>query len=248
MPGFQGPEEYEILRGYITHTQRHFIDIPDLTDFLAALDESAKKRASIVKSGTHWWRAQIGGSGADFLVRLPTAPHPPERMLPPVVFQAEGRANPRGITALYLATDLETAISEVRPSTSHLVTAGRFTTDQELRLIDCSGSRRRDRKWNWEDPDDLDNWVWASINEDFLAPILPDDPFVDYAITQILAQRFRARGFDGVIYDSALTQSGGKNIALFGTENVALDTSSLKLHRVTKVIVVSDCVTGDATS
>lgn len=39
----------------------------------------------------------------------------PDRMTPRRNIASEGRANPKGLPCLYLATDKETAMSEVRP-------------------------------------------------------------------------------------------------------------------------------------
>src|ERR1022692_3299177 len=55
---------------------------------------------------------------------------------------------------------------------------------------------------------------WYSIGEAFSRPVSSSDDVSDYAPTQILAEAFRQRWYDGIIYDSGLNKDG-KNVALF---------------------------------
>ena len=137
----------------------------------------------------------------------------------PVSFEAsEGRANPKEIPCLYLATDKETAMSEVRPWLHSDISVGQFKTVRELKLIDCSvhtpkrgGFRfffqRARRKEKREEA------VWADIDRAFSRPVTPSDKSSDYVPTQIIAERFKNNGVDGVLYKSALAD--GLNLALF---------------------------------
>ncbi len=60
---------------------------------------------------------------------------PPSKMgIPPAEKARNGRANPVGIPYLYLASNLKTAISEIRPSLKDKVTVGRFKLLEPFRL------------------------------------------------------------------------------------------------------------------
>jgi RES domain-containing protein len=119
----------------------------------------------------------------------------------------EGRINPKGIPCLYLATHEDTAMSEVRPWHEARISVGRFELTQDVVLVDCS------QEW----PTDTTNQEavnWHYIGEAFSRPITSTDDVCDYAPTQILAEAFRQRGYDGIIYNSGLNNDG-KNVALF---------------------------------
>jgi RES domain-containing protein len=119
----------------------------------------------------------------------------------------EGRVNPKGIPCLHLATHEDTAMSEVRPWHKARISLARFELTQAVVLVDCS------QEW----PNDLTNTEarnWYSIGEAFSRPVSSSDDVSDYAPTQILAEAFRQRWYDGIIYDSGLNKDG-KNVALF---------------------------------
>lgn len=50
----------------------------------------------------------------------------------------EGRVNPRGIPCLYAASNLETAVAEVRPWLGALVSVAQLSPVRLLRLVNCS--------------------------------------------------------------------------------------------------------------
>ena len=137
---------------------------------------------------------------------------------------SEGRANPKNIPCLYLATNKETAMSEVRPWLRSRISVGQFATVKESRLIDCSKHPSGAFAYYEDEPDDKikEKAVWADIDRAFSQPVTPSDQSADYLPTQILAELFKSNGFDGVHYKSFLSQDGF-NIALFDTNAAAVD-------------------------
>jgi hypothetical protein len=98
-------------------------------------------------------------------------------------------------------------MSEVRPWHEARISLARFELTQAAVLVDCSQKC----------PKDLTNreaWNWYSIGEAFSRPVSSSDDVSDYAPTQILAEAFRQRWYDGIIYNSGLN-TDGKNVALF---------------------------------
>ena len=129
---------------------------------------------------------------------------------------AHGRLNPTGIPYLYLASDRDTAISEVRPWVGCKATIAEFKLTREARLINFStkyrvnvpeGDEHKAPEFTWRE---LIAWM-------FSAPFDPRDDTI-YVPTQYLAERIKGAGFDGILYDSALDPRG-YNVALFDTKS-----------------------------
>src|SRR4051812_40688923 len=96
---------------------RRFVRTGEAETFLAEVQRSCHMRKRRLPEGSVLWRAQLGHDWrheAQIQDDVPCA-YPPERMKPLAGRAREGRVNPRGIPCLYLASQEETAISEVRP-------------------------------------------------------------------------------------------------------------------------------------
>jgi hypothetical protein len=59
-----------------------------------------------------------------------------------------------------------------------------------------------------------DDGIWIAIDQAFATPVGKDVEAREYVATQILAELFKAAGFDGIVYKSLLTDEG-YNLALF---------------------------------
>lgn len=208
-----------------------YIRSAEIEAFLASVLATSESRRVNLPEGRLFWRAQVGydwrpiGDGVDD--EIPCA-HPRDRMKPLLDRASDGRANPRGIPCLYLATTKEAAISEVRPWIGSYVSCGQFRTTRRLTVIDCA--RRPNANplfFNLDDgvyeppEEDRTNAVWAHIDRAFAEPMTRSDDQADYAATQILAELFKHAGADGVVYKSNFGDDGF-NIALFDTEAAKL--------------------------
>jgi RES domain-containing protein len=126
----------------------------------------------------------------------------------------EGRANPRGIPYLYLATHEATAVVEVRPWVGTLVSVAQLRTVRTLRVINFTTDEHRAVLYVTEpDADERKRAVWQDIDGAFSRPVSASDDVASYAPTQIMAEFFKQNGFDGVVYGSSL--GPGHNIAMF---------------------------------
>lgn len=145
---------------------------------------------------------------------FPTA-YSPNRMKPLRDSAREGRANPKGIPCLYLATDKETAMSEVRPWIGSIISTGQFSTTRELKLMDFSVEHGKEQYYFFSEPSEEEKIqaVWSHIDNAFSRPVTESDSTADYAPTQVIAELIKSKGYDGIVYKSALAQ--GHNIALF---------------------------------
>ena len=193
--------------------------------FLETLLSTAETRKLPVHKGTFFWRSQLGKVEPRKVVGEEgvyddTRPYPydTERMKPRLGTASEGRANPKGIPYLYLSTDKETAMSECRSWLQSNISVGRFQTSRDLTLIDCSKDEYMpvtidDLPKEKTDPNFLETVIWGQINEAFTEPIQRSDQTADYSVTQVIAEYFKSKKFDGIKYKSAL--GDGYNIALF---------------------------------
>jgi hypothetical protein len=218
--------EFESWRSYwdferATKRQTRYVRDADTEGFLATVLSTAEKRVESIPSERFLWRAQLGCAweplhqDGQYIDDVP-APFPPERMRPLPDRAVEGRANPKGIAYLYVATNRETALAEVRPWIGSLVSVGQFKTLRPLRVVNCTSDNKGSgvRAYFREPPaDEREECVWLDIDQAFARPVTRSDDVADYAPTQILAELFKANGFDGVAYRSAL--GPGHNVAVF---------------------------------
>jgi hypothetical protein len=148
MPEFRSHRSYWDFAAAVTRRQR-FTRSPDQAEFLQTVLATSANKQEIVPAGSLVWRAQVGHNwmshdmGEGICEELPH-PFPPERMKPPRDRAFEGRANPKGIPYLYVATHEETAVGEVRPWVGVFVSVAQLKTTRELRLINVLAPERID--------------------------------------------------------------------------------------------------------
>lgn len=187
--------------------------------FLETVIATSEKRKRELPIDRFLWRAQQGDHWEEVSVEGETFPDqqplPPNRMKPLPHSAREGRVNPKGIPCLYLATDKDTAMAEIRPWIGSYISVGQFKTLRNLNLVDCSVEHARGFTFYRTEPDPAkrEEAVWAEIDSSFSEPINSDESNAEYAPTQILAEAFRKNGYDGVMYKSHLGK--GFNVAIF---------------------------------
>lgn len=218
--------------------QNRYIYSDDTEKFLANVVCSSESRIREIPAGSVFWRSQMGNDWRPVIqdgerITDEPVPLPPKMMKPVPQMVSEGRTNPKGIPCLYLATDKQTAMSEVRPWMGSYVSVGEFKTLSNLRIIDCSIHHSKQPLFFIRTPseEEIAQAVWAHIDHAFSEPVSASDMAVDYAPTQILAELFRGEGYDGVWYKSAL--SDGFNLALFNIDSATL--VSCQLYEVKRI-------------
>jgi RES domain-containing protein len=218
MSAFESWSDYGMFAEQVRRKARHVLD-RQCNRFLKAVIKTSEKRARILVKGELLWRAQLGHDwrsetlhGGAIRVQV-AIPYSPRRMTPLPDRAAEGRVNAKGIPCLYLSTDRDTAMSEVRPWIGSHLTVARFRILKNLRVVDCAPSEAMPEIDAASNPRKWEGLVWSGINRAFSEPISPSDNVADYAPTQVLAEAFRRGGYDGIVYRSALGR--GRNIALF---------------------------------
>ena len=216
---FNSWNSYWAFSQKVRHGSR-YIHSSDVKEFLSNVLITSKDRVKVIKTGSVFWRSQLGHDwlpviqDGEEVAEEPT-PFSPKRMKPIEYSAAEGRVNPKGIPYLYVATDKETAMSEVRPWLGSNISVGQFKTIKKLRVIDCSVHHAKGFVFYFDEPEEKEKElaVWSHIDQAFSKPVTLSDQTSDYVPTQIIAELFKSEGFDGIIYKSSLSK--GFNLVLF---------------------------------
>lgn len=133
---------------------------------------------------------------------------------PPPLITDQGRMNRAGVSFMYLATDRDTAISEIKPHPGQFISVGEFTNEKKLKVADFNSISIADFSMT---DNSLENFVLLnSINKLFSIPI-PRSNQIKYSFTQFLADLIRKHGFDGIAYKSSV--GDGINYVFFDAKS-----------------------------
>jgi hypothetical protein len=162
---------------------------------------------------------------------------PKEKMGNPPAFAATaGRANPAGISYLYVAESIDTTLHETRASLYDYVSIGEFTVKEEISVINLREPHLYDPIFLAENEklrDFMLNLPFLTILEKELSkPVRRTDNQLDYLPTQYLSEFIKSLGYDGIEYRSSLNPTG-YNVAIFHPEK--LDCTKAYVHEIHKV-------------
>lgn len=223
---FKNYSDYKEFSDITRHGNR-YIQNEKVISFLNGILETSEERQVTLSKGHRLWRAQLGNvkrvgcdeEGNEYETDDP-CPYPEKRMKPILYSAPEGRANPKGIPYLYLATDEKTAMSEVRPWKGSSISVGVFEVIQDLNIVECadfSEFPKQNNAFITTKGLTIDKRkklkVWRDIDNAFSVPVNTSDQTSDYVPTQVIAEFFKSKGFDGIAHKSSL--SSGANVVLF---------------------------------
>jgi len=233
---FKSWRSYSVFEQAVKRKNRYIYD-SDVEDFLQTVLETSKSGIEEVKEGSMLWRSQLGHDwepyyeGNEYMGDVPCA-FGPERMKPLQNSASEGRANPEGIPCLYLSTDMNTAMAEVRPWVGFYISIAQFKLLKNVRLMNCTFEDKGAIIYFKEpEPKKREIAVWRDIDKAFSRPVTSNETNADYVPTQIIAELFKNNGFDGIAYRSSLGK--GHNITLFDLE--VADLINCTLYEAKKV-------------
>ncbi len=131
-----------------------------------------------------------------------------------------GRANPKGISYLYLASDNKTAMSEVRPFKHDYLTIGTFDIITDLYIIDLSNPIIDSPfKYGNKLKFIIDHLTFLKMLENELSKTVnPFNADLQYIPLQYLCELIKKNKYDGVKYASAM--GSGFNYAIFNDVGV----------------------------
>jgi hypothetical protein len=134
---------------------------------------------------------------------------------PPPPKTQSARLSRAGISYVYLASEKNTAIAEIRPNPGHFVSIGKFKLTKRLKFADF---RTISIMNFFESEHDIENFIFLNnINKKFSIPITPEKR-EEYLFTQFITEVIRQAGFTGVIFDSSV--GDGYNVVVFDLENI----------------------------
>lgn len=141
---------------------------------------------------------------------------------------SSGRANPKGISYLYVADSLKTSLYETRASLFDYVTVGEFKVKEDIKILNLRNTK--DDPIYWAENEVVENYLTyipfiQTLQKELSLPIRKRDKELDYIPTQYISEFIKSIKkndklfFDGVEYQSSLNLEG-YNIAIFKPEKL----------------------------
>ena len=131
---------------------------------------------------------------------------------PPIKVATEGRLNRVRVSVLYMATDVETAVAELRPHPGQLVSTAKFVSLRPIKIADFAAQDIRDYL---SDSRLEDLRAALSISSILDLPIQPEQRHL-YLLTQLFSDCLRETGFEGVAFRSSV--GPGVNVVCFAED------------------------------
>lgn len=213
-------EDFKNFEAAVKNEYR-FIHSPEVKKFLDNIKRTLPNRARPLALGTVLFRSQIGCKTRKSQGQIVACGYPSKRMKPKPNKSHEGRANPKGISYLYLSDEDNTSMAELRPHKGQIISLAQFKMNRDLKLVDCSSVQNQYSYWRciFDEPhsqEDIGSAIWSMINSAFSKPVTNNESSADYIPTQILAELFKAEDFDGVCFKSGLGEE--HNFLLFDAD------------------------------
>lgn len=165
------------------------------------------------KKGKQMFRARICHNKCGFSID--------EMSVPPLEKSRAGRINPEGITVLYLSSEMETALKEVRASVFDFVTIGNFRLTKDIRIVDLS-KLATISPFLLQDDGNLTVYainrnILKDISVEVAKPLRSNDSPLEYLPTQFISEFIKSQGYNGVKYASTMAENSC-NLAIFDKE------------------------------
>lgn len=179
---------------------------------LQKLERLLKRHSKDIAKGRIFYRARISSR---------TGFKKNEMGNPPRDKATAGRANPAGISYLYLSCDLDTTLFETRATLFDFISIAEFRLKQNIRVVNLRGTEIFD-PIPIAEAGDLEDFLVhypfiARLEKEISKPNRRSDNEFDYLPTQYLSEFIKSLGFDGVEYKSSVNPKG-YNIAVFDSD------------------------------
>jgi hypothetical protein len=217
-----------LTANYLAHLERHLLE----QNYFLLEDEAIRyfkqyvtKIDSTIHTSDHFYRARLGfkeeitPEGIDWKnwsLNKPTRYKLPYTSIeigaPPISNATAGRMNRLGVSYLYLSSDIQTAIAEIRPHPGHYVSVGKFESLNNIRVVDFRAIDLYEYLLTDEIIDDEHYLMLTNINEKFGVPVTPEERTY-YLVTQFISDVFRKLDYDGIAFKSSV--GSGYNLTIF---------------------------------
>lgn len=159
------------------------------------------------KKGEIFYRARIWKSDKKFICD--------DMWAPPPYKASAGRANPEGISCLYLANSVDTALHEIRARVHDRASVAKFKLKSDIEVVDLAAI---DKISPFQEIDInllAYNYIHLKhISSDISKPLRRHDSPLDYLPTQYISDFIKSEGFSGIEYKSTMFFNG-LNLAIF---------------------------------
>ncbi|WP_343581554.1 RES family NAD+ phosphorylase [Acinetobacter sp.] len=213
--------QWEAFKYELKHNNRFFPQIEIYRDAFLESGNLFEKFTEVIEQLNY----DITTSDTLFRARISdNALHHPDMKKPPLDKVTIGRANPDGISYLYTAEKLETALTEVRPSNGQTVYIACLKVKQDINVINLCDPKKDISFISLSSTDDfhkilkLVNLLDAFAKELSL-PVLPNRSHLDYIPTQFITEFFKnLGGIDGLMFNSSF--GNGYNLVIFDQDKI----------------------------
>jgi len=188
-----------------------------------------------IPKGKLFFRARISDSINGFATN--------EMGCPPKDKTKGGRANPPGISYLYLGDSIKTTLYETRATLFDYVSIGHFQLKEEIEVINLRGDTYDPILL--ADRNELEDFLVhlpfiAKLEQELSKPRRRSDNELDYLPTQYLSEFIKSMGFHGVEYQSSLFENG-YNLAIFNSTNFTC--KKVEVYEIDKIDLLHKSVT-----
>jgi hypothetical protein len=220
-------EQWEIFREELKHRNRF---LPNNALDKSDLEPFGRYIGVILNKGSQkFYRARINTSDKPFKISKMGKP------LKNLVLN--GRANPIGIPYLYVASSIDTAISEIRGHKGEIVTIAEFQMKSKLDLADLRDPKSTISPFELNEENELEliykNMPFLTLlGNELSKPIIPREANLEYLSSQYLCELLKHIKFHGIIYKSSI--SDGNNYVIFDDKRLkAVSTYQYQIIDVT---------------
>ena len=205
-------QAWEDVKAEVKTKTRFFCHMDTIADVLDEFDIDGD--SLMLFKNEKFFRARVHHKEEPtFTTREMGCPPTPELATP-------GRANPNGISYLYLCCDDQTPFYEVRPYYLDRVDIGEFLIQEDnIKIVDFTEKVNLFKVFYDEGEDVFKQKVkrrvlFDIISKDLSRPLRSFDTELEYVPTQYICEFFKDRGADGIKFMSSV-RDAGKNVVLF---------------------------------
>jgi hypothetical protein len=154
---------------------------------------------------------------------------------PPLGISSDGRVNASGISCLYLSSDSETTIHEIRAGTHDYVTIGSFRLKEDISLVNLINLHQIS-PFRTPEIDFTQHAVnrkhLEKIGNEIARPLRRQDSPLDYLPTQYISDFIKSKGYQGIEYKSTMHEHG-RNLAIFDQRLLeCIEVSVVKIKEI----------------
>ena len=214
-------KEYELIKKFkksIIEDNRYFVEEEIIDVFRKVISNKTRQ----IKKGDIFYRGRIHTSNQKNRYRKNKMYAPPKNI------KTHGRFNSFGMNYLYLASDIETVIAELRPDIGAKVTVGIFKAKEKFNYVDLT------EEYVVSDTSNLPSLILL-LGGLFTLPVSDNDKYIEYIPMQYFAELAKKLDMKAVKYFSSLFQQNihKYNLGVFDeTIFECIDTKVIEIQEI----------------